>query len=158
VDTHSLVAASLWSLPALFVYRLMARERRWTPGVVVGGAVFSHWVLDFIVRRQDLPLYDNSAKVGLGLWNVAPLAFGLEAVLLFGVMYLYFRSGLVRRLPTAVSGILMLVVQAYVFFGPPRGSDKAAAATALLAYVVFAFVIGVLERRKDHRTPSLEGQ
>jgi hypothetical protein len=68
--THSLVAASLWSLAALFAYRLMAQERRWTPAIVVGGAVFSHWVLDFIVHRQDLPLYDNSAKVGLGLWNV----------------------------------------------------------------------------------------
>jgi hypothetical protein len=32
--------------------------------------------------------------------------------------------------------------------GPPPGSDKAAAATALLAYVVFAFVVRILERPK----------
>lgn len=37
--------------------------------LVIGLAVFSHWVLDFIVHRPDLPLYGNSAKVGLGLWN-----------------------------------------------------------------------------------------
>jgi hypothetical protein len=156
--THSLIAASLWSLAAVFVYRLATQGHRWTPAVVVGGAVFSHWVLDFIVHRPDLPLYDNSAKVGLGLWNIAPLAFGLEVLLLFGGMYLYFRTSFGHRLPTVVFGILMLAVQAFVFFGPPPGSDQAAAATALVAYVVFALVIRVLERRKVDRPPSLEGR
>jgi hypothetical protein len=41
---------------------------------------------------------------------------------------------------------MMLGVQAYVFFGPPPVSDKAAAATALGAYVLFAGVIRFLER------------
>jgi len=41
----------------------------------------------------------------------------------------------------------MLAIQAYVFFGPPPASDKAAAATALIAYAVFAVVIRALERR-----------
>ena len=37
--------------------------------IIVGLAVFSHWVLDFIVHAHDLPLFDNSMKVGLGLWT-----------------------------------------------------------------------------------------
>ena len=41
----------------------------------------------------------------------------------------------------------MLGIQAYVFFGPPPTSDKAAAATALLSYAVFAGVIRAMERR-----------
>ena len=44
-------------------------------------------------------------------------------------------------------GVVMLAIQAYVFFGPPPASDKAAAATALIAYAVFAVVIRALERR-----------
>src|SRR5215203_685693 len=62
--THSLVAAFAWSAVAL--------------------AVLSHWALDWLVHRPDLPLYDNTAKVGLGLWNAPAIAFALEAVFLFG--------------------------------------------------------------------------
>jgi hypothetical protein len=56
---------------------------------IVGAAVFSHWVLDLIVHRTDLPLYDNSLKVGLGLWNHPAVALALEIAFLFGGMYLY---------------------------------------------------------------------
>jgi len=115
---------------------------------VVGLAVFSHWVLDLIVRRPDLPLYDNSAKVGLGLWNVPPLAFGLEAALLFGGMWLCLRARPKRSAGTLLFGALMLGIQAYIFFGPPPTSDRAAASTALIAYAVFAVVIWRLQDRR----------
>src|SRR5213592_2119109 len=125
--THSLVAAIGWSVLAALVYRVAAPSGNKRAATVIGGAVFSHWVLDLLVHRPDLPLYDNTAKVGLGLWNVPAIAIGLEAVLLFGV--------------------IMLAIQAYVFFGPPPASDKVAAATAMIAYAVFAVVIRALERR-----------
>jgi hypothetical protein len=145
--THSLVAALLWSVGAFVVYRLAMPRARTPAALVVAGAVFSHWVLDFVVHRRDLPLYDNADKVGLGLWNLPALAFALEAALLFGGMWLYFRTGLARRTATAAFGLIMLAIQAYVFFGPPPASDKAAAATALVAYVVFAVVIRLIDGR-----------
>ena len=151
--THSLVAALLWSAGAFVVYRLAMPEGN-TAALVVAGAVFSHWVLDFVVHRPDLPLYDNSAKVGLGLWNLPALAFALEAALLFGGMWLYFRTGVARRIATAAFGLIMLAIQAYVFFGPPPASDKAAAATAILAYVVFAVVIRLIEGRPPARVEA----
>ena len=145
--THSLVAALLWSGGAVFAYRLFAwRRREGSAAFVVGLAVLSHWILDLLVHRPDLPLYDDTAKVGLGLWNVPGVAFALEAALLFGGMWLYFGTGVVRRLPMLVFGLVMLGIQAYVFFGPPPGSDKAAAWTALGAYAVFAVVVARLER------------
>src|SRR6266699_1343876 len=128
--THSLVAAIGWSVVAFLVYRAL-RPAPARAAAIVGLAVFSHWVLDFLVHRPDLPLYDNTAKVGLGLWNLPGLAFGLEIVLLFGGMWLYFQTGATRRLPAAAFGLIMVAIQAYVFFGPPPVSDKAAAATAL---------------------------
>ncbi len=146
--THSLIAAILWSFGAFLVYRLaMAGSGR--TAAFVGAAVFSHWILDFIVHRPDLPLYDNAAKVGLGLWNVPTAAFALEAALLFGGMWLYLRTGVGRRTAMTVFGLIMLGIQAYIFFGPPPRSDSAAAATALAAYVIFAVVIWLLERRPE---------
>ena len=152
--THSLLAAILWSAAAFVLYRLAALHSRKAAALVVAAAVFSHWLLDLVVHRPDLPLYDDAVKVVLGLWNRPVLAFGLEAVLLFGGMWLYFRTGAARRTATAAFGLILLAVQASSVLGPPPPSDKAAAATALVAYVVFAVVIGLLERRPRSAAPA----
>src|SRR5207249_5010273 len=145
--THSLLAAIGWSVVGFLAYRFAVRPAPPRAAAIVGLAVFSHWVLDFLVHRSDLPLYDNTAKVGLGLWNLPAVAFGLEAALLFGGMLLYFRLGTARRTAMLVFGMIMLAIQAYVFFGPPPASDNAAAFTALVPYAVFALVIRALQRR-----------
>ena len=148
--THSLAAALLWSAGAFAVYRLATPSGGNPAALFVAIAVFSHWVLDFVVHRPDLPLYDDTAKVGLGLWNFPAPALGLEAALLFGGLWISIRSGAVRhRVATAAFCFVMLVVQAYVFFGPPPASDKAAAFTALAAYIVFAVVIRLLEGPRE---------
>jgi hypothetical protein len=144
--THSLLAAIGWSVVAFLVYRAV-RPAPPRAAAIVGLAVFSHWVLDFLVHKPDLPLYDNTAKVGLGLWNLPAVALGLEALLLFGAMWLYLRQGAARRTAMLVFGVVMLAIQVYVFFGPPPPSDKAAAGTAFASYVIFALVIRALERR-----------
>jgi hypothetical protein len=146
--THSLVAALFWSCAGGLFYQLVARPSRRHASIIIGLAVFSHWVLDFIVHRPDLPLYDNVAKVGLGLWNVPALAFGLEAALLFGGIWLCLRGRLTRSFGTLGFGALMLGIQAYIFFGPPPTSDRAIASTALIAYAVFAIVIWWLQDRQ----------
>lgn len=146
--THSLVAALLWSCAGALAYQFVARPARRRASAVVGFAVFSHWILDFVVHRPDLPLYGNSVKLGLGLWNTPALAFGLEAALLFGGTWLCLRGSLARSLGTLVFGIVILAIQSYVFFGPPPTSDLAAASTALIAYAVFAAVIWWLQDRR----------
>ena len=152
--THGLLAAIGWSVVAFLAYRFAVRAAPTRAAAIVGLAVFSHWVLDFLVHRPDLPLYDNTAKVGLGLWNLPAVALGLEALLLFGGMWLYLRHT-ARRTAMLVFGAIMLGIQVYVFFGPPPASDKAAAATALIGYAVFAVVIRALERRRDLTTPAV---
>jgi membrane-bound metal-dependent hydrolase YbcI (DUF457 family) len=143
--THSLVAALLWSVAAFLVYRIAAQQRA-SSASIVAGAVFSHWILDLIVHRPDLPLYDNTAKVGLGLWNFAPAAFAVEALIFFGGMFLYVRAGIARSLAIVIFGFIMLAIHAFTFFGSPPGSDRAAAFAALAMYALFAFVIRLLER------------
>src|SRR5713101_7880489 len=74
--THSLVGAIGWSVLAALLYKLSSKagvSRK--AAVYLGAAVFSHWILDLLVHRPDLSLYDDTMKVGFGLWNFRYLAF-----------------------------------------------------------------------------------
>lgn len=146
--THGLLAAITWSCLGALAYGFFFRPASSRSSVIVGLAVFSHWILDFIVHRPDLPLYDNSAKVGLGLWNAPAIALSLEALLLFGGIWLYFRGRLSQSVGTFVLGALMVALQSYLFFGPPPVSDKAAAWSALICYAALAGVFWWMQDRK----------
>ena len=152
--THSLVAAGLWAVAAIVLCKPLRGVRNWSAAVWVGAAVFSHWVLDLLVHRPDLPLYDDTMKVGLGIWNYPAIALALEALLLFGGMIMYLRRtqaiNAIGRLGPPVFGILMLAIQGYIFFGPPPTSPGAAAITALVSYFVFAVVAHWLDRQRHH--------
>jgi hypothetical protein len=153
--THSLLAAVVWSAAGYGLFRLwrgVSARSAHGAAALVGVAVFSHWILDFVVHRPDLPLYDDAAKVGLGLWNLPVLAFSLEAGLLFGGMALFWRGRAGSKTGLTVFGILMLGIQAFIFFGPPPASAAAAAITALVAYGVFATFVARWEAR--HPAPS----
>jgi hypothetical protein len=139
--THSLLGGFLWSGVGFIGYKLRYKGASYAP-LLVAIAVFSHWVLDFLVHRPDLPLYDDTYKVGLGLWNYPALAFALETGFLFGGIILYLRASEARsaigRYGMPAFGIIMLIVQSIVFFGAPPSSPSAASLTALVAYVVLA--------------------
>jgi hypothetical protein len=139
------MAAAIWLAP-----RVATRSA----AVWIGAAVFSHWILDLLVHRPDLPLYDDTMKVGLGLWNYPAVALSLEAALLFGGMILYLRAtepvNAIGRVGLPAFGVVMLTIQSYVFFGPPPVSPAAAAVTALVSYVVFAVIADWLARQRRH--------
>jgi hypothetical protein len=151
--THSLVGALVWSAVGFAVYRIARKTASNKAAMLVGLAVFSHWVLDLIVHRPDLALYDDTYKIGLGLWNYPAIAFGLEIILLFGGMFLYMRSTnavtAAGKYGMPIFGLLLIAVQGYVFFGDPPSSASAAALTALIAYFVFAGVAFWLERQRN---------
>jgi hypothetical protein len=146
--THSLPGALAWAVAAAIVWGLISGSKR--GGVLVGAAVFSHWPLDLLVHRPDLALYDDAAKVGLGLWDYPFVTLLLEAAFLFGAMVLYLKRS--RPLTggagysMVIFGVAIFLMQAAMLFSPPPPSDRAMAATALTAYVVFAGFIAWLER------------
>jgi len=113
--SHSLQATLVWG--ALFggIYFLLQRFTR--PAVLLGLLVASHWLLDFITHRPDLPLGVNEAtKVGLGLWNQKELTIAVE-LLLFGICaYLYTRSTrpLNRTGQYALWGLLLFLLLIYI--------------------------------------------
>ena len=153
--THSLVGAALWSLLAYGAYRLWAGQGNARPhraALIVALAVFSHWLLDLVVHRPDLPLYDDRYKLGLGLWNYPAPALLLEIALLAGGMWLYLRAtrgqGFGARYGMPLLGAVMLATQAIVFFGPPPPNAPALAATALIGYFGFAAAAYWLEKKR----------
>jgi membrane-bound metal-dependent hydrolase YbcI (DUF457 family) len=146
--THSLIAAVLWSLAALVVYRLFTNHRG-PAALVVALAVFSHWLLDLVVHRPDLPLYDDTWKVGFGLWNYPLLALASEAALLAIGVALYLRTTTPARHVWITIGfaLVMFGVHCFTFFGAPPSSPAMAATMALVAYVILAAGAFALERR-----------
>ena len=67
------------------------RQTRAMTIFLVAAASFPHWLLDLIVHVPDLPLYDNMAKVGFGLWRRVTLSFPLELIVLGLGAWLYAR-------------------------------------------------------------------
>ena len=152
--THSLVGALVWSALAFAIYRIAsgATASR-AAALLVGVAVFSHWILDLIVHRPDLAIYDDTLKVGFGLWNYKGLEFGLEIAILIGGIVLYLKRNTIhsiaRKSGIIIFGVVMILVQTMNTFSGrrPISSDRAVAITALLFYTVFAGIAFFLEQR-----------
>ena len=91
--SHGLAASVVWSLLAFGItYAVLPHwksKERTQAGAVMGLAVFSHFILDWLVHIPELPLLGNdSPMLGLGLWNNLPLALTLEvALVVIGFAY-----------------------------------------------------------------------
>jgi hypothetical protein len=88
--SHSLTMVLCWAAAVGLVYYLVRHSARgsW----VLAGLVVSHWVLDFISHRPDMPLWPGGPKVGLGLWNSWPASISVEVLLFGGAIWLYLRA------------------------------------------------------------------
>jgi hypothetical protein len=158
--THSLLAALLWSLGAWALYRWLGKPSGGGAGgagraaLIVGLAVLSHWVLDVVVHTRDLALYDDTAKVGLGLWNVRSAALALELATLAGGLWMYLGSAPVRRAPMLVFGAVLVAIQLAAVFGPPPATPRAVGGAALAGYVVLTAAVALLERARRPAAPG----
>jgi membrane-bound metal-dependent hydrolase YbcI (DUF457 family) len=149
--THSLLGGVAWAGLAGGLYFALAKYRR--GALVVAALVVSHWVLDWVVHRPDLPLYPGSAKYGLGLWHSVAGTVLLEAALLMAGAALYLRAtrALDRRGVLAfwlLIGLLVMVVVGTVI-GPPPPDETSVAVGALLLWAVPLWGIWI----DRHRAP-----
>ncbi len=158
--THSLLASFLWAaLIACGAFvALGGRRRRRSIAIVLGAAVFSHWVLDLIVHTPDLPLLgEASTKLGFGLWNNAPLTFLLEAALLLGGLWLYLRAtapkagSRLARFGMVGTVVLLIVLNVYNLFGPPPAAFIEVFGLAMVSYLGLAGIAFWLD---GLRTPA----
>lgn len=149
--SHSLVAAAGWSALCGLVY--WGATRYSAGAAVVGLVALSHWYLDALVHRPDLPLYPGSPlKVGLGLWNSIPASVLLEGMMFAGGVWLYAsgtraRDALGHYSLIAFVGFMALVYVANLLGPPPP--DWRAVAWAGLGSWLFPFWAEWFDR---HRT------
>lgn len=96
--THSLFGALLIAcLAGVLAWKKWGKRC----GIVISVTVFSHWILDLIVHRADLPIFPGNMggfpMLGLGLWKWPALSLSLEASIITLGTILYFQSALKRR-------------------------------------------------------------
>ena len=130
--SHSLLTAAGWAVAVGAGYWLLRRYR--TGSLIVGLAVVSHWFLDAVVHRPDLPLYPGSGTfAGLGLWNSVPGTVVIEGALLVAGVLIYTRATKSRdRIGTAglcvLVGVLAGLYAATLACPPPPGVPAVAIA------------------------------
>ncbi|HSS79246.1 MAG TPA: hypothetical protein VLV54_21175 [Thermoanaerobaculia bacterium] len=143
--SHSLVALLIWGIVFGAAYMLIRRSRL-LAGVVLAALVVSHWILDVLTHRPDMPVtIGGSARLGLDLWDSLPATVAIE-LLLFAVgvgVYARFTVARDRRGKFGFWGLVGFLAAVYIgnLFGPPPPSATAVAwgAQALWLLVIWGY-------------------
>jgi membrane-bound metal-dependent hydrolase YbcI (DUF457 family) len=126
--SHSLLMDVLWAAIFAGIYYAARRYRRGAIAIFV--AVISHWILDFVSHRPDMPLVPGSnAFYGLGLWYSIPATLLVEGSIFAAGLAIYLKATRARD-RIGVYGfwpvvVLLLAVWISSIFGPPPPSMRA---------------------------------
>jgi hypothetical protein len=127
--------------------------------LIVGVAVFSHWILDLIAHPRDLAIYDNTWKVGFGLWNYRDPEFGLEIGLLGAGILLYLtRNAMpaIRKGAVIDFGVALIVIQIGDTYVPRNPlTDKETVMGVWIFNTLFVIVAFLIEKigSRQHNNP-----
>lgn len=126
--SHSLLMVAGWGALAGWGYFLWAGDR--AGAFAVGLLAMSHWVLDWVTHRPDLPLWPGaSARFGLGLWNSVAGTLLIESAMFLAGIAIYLKTTRPndRIGRYAIASLLVLLAAFYIAdrFGPPPPSEQA---------------------------------
>jgi len=145
--SHSLLALAVWGALIGVAYSVLTRSRT-LAGVTLGLLVLSHWFLDVLMHRPDVPLtLSGTARLGLGLWNSMAGTLAIELVLFFAGLALYARATAARDRVGSIglwslAGFLPVVYLAAIFGPPPPGARAVAwSAEAMWLLVAWGYWI-----------------
>jgi hypothetical protein len=135
--SHSLAAELGWGALLGVAYFMVKRDAR--SAIVVGLVVPTHWVLDFIAHRPDMPIYPGGAKFGLGMWQSLPLTIAVEyGVFAVGIAFCVSCTRAIDRTGNFVLwsllGVLAVLYLGSVF-GPPPPNARVLAFSALAIWL-----------------------
>lgn len=166
--SHSLVSALVLAFIGGLIFKCLKPKAGAKGFWVVFALVFSHWVMDLIVHRPDLPLWPGSdIELGFGFWNWPILAFILEIGLLLAAFLYWMRVTAGPRSSVIALSILFVFMVALQFlvitlpglqvqagtFDPASAPEGAAlGVSALSVFCVLAVAIAWIEKR---RTPKI---
>jgi hypothetical protein len=134
--THSLVGSACWA--ALFAGGWMFARRDARVAALLAAGVLSHWVLDVISHRPDMPVLPRGPYIGLGLWNSVAATLLVELMMFALGIALYVRGGGAGRRRISFWLLLgfLLIVYFAASFGPPPPDPRTLALSALTAWLL----------------------
>jgi hypothetical protein len=157
--SHGLPSAVLLSLFMGGIVAVMMKANRTAIVIAVAATAFSHWLLDLVVHRPDLPLVFDEMKVGLGLWQQPYVSVPVEIGLMFLGLWLYDRM---VPSPTRAGtialwlfGFAMAGLQIQnTFFNEHPASSEGFAQLALFGYVTLTLLAAGVDYLRKEKRPS----
>jgi hypothetical protein len=151
--SHSLVLLAVWGLVLAWFARPSGSGR--LAPVVLFGLVVSHWVLDALTHRPDMPIYPGGPAYGLGLWNSVPATLAIEFAMFAAGLWIYTTATRARDAVGrwAFAGLVVFLVAAYLAaaFGDPPPSVMAIWVVGIAGAVVIVAWGAWVDR---HRAPA----
>jgi len=153
--SHGLLALVAWGVLFGLAWRVL-RRAPWPAAVTIAVLVVSHWVLDFVTHRPDLPIVPGGPRVGLGLWNSMAATVAVEGALFVAGIAVYLRATRARDRTGSIAlwAMIAFLVLAHVanLTGPPPPDAKTVAWAAQALWLLVAWGWWV----DRHRAPRAE--
>ena len=152
--SHSLVMLLVWSVVFALLYFAIRRGR--AGAITVGVLVFSHYVLDVITHRPDMPVtIDGATRLGMGLWNYPGMTLATESAMFIigATLYASVTRERDRVGKLGLSALVATLVAIYfaALWGPPPPNSQSVAIAGHLSwlFVVWAYWVD------RHRQPRI---
>ncbi len=151
--THSLLMGVVWGA----AFGALARWRG-VPGqtaALLGALVVSHWLLDLVTHRPDLPIWPwPNGAYGLGLWNSIAGTVAIEGVMWIAAIVLFLGARRPRGLHGQVAFWSFVLVSTFLWisgpFSPPPADERSLALFALMGWITLPWAWWI-ERTSDGR-------
>ncbi len=144
--SHSLIMVVGWGFILALFAKFMFKNLKYS--IIIFLCVISHWFLDLIVHRPDLPIIPgDSTLLGFGLWNYPFLTALIEGVIFIAGVFLYLKATSSKnnhgKYGLIVLIVLFIVIQLGSMLGPPPPSVNAIAWVGQLQwlFVILAFYV-----------------
>jgi membrane-bound metal-dependent hydrolase YbcI (DUF457 family) len=151
--SHSLLATLGWGALAGALYWLWRRDR--AGAATVGLLVLSHWVLDSVTHRPDLPLYPGGPQVGLGLWDSISGTLVVEGAMFTLGLAIYLATARPRSVAGWATLGTLLALLLFIYLGgiggPPPPDARSLAWLAMAGWIIPFWAAGADRRRREEK-------
>jgi membrane-bound metal-dependent hydrolase YbcI (DUF457 family) len=151
--SHSLVMLLVWSVVLALLYLAVRRGR--AGAITVGVLVFSHYLLDVIMHRPDLPVtIGGDTRLGFGLWNYPGTTLAIESALFLGGIAMYVSVTRERDRIGKMALLALIATLGAIYFaalyGPPPPNAQAVAMAGHLSWLFVLWGYWI-DRHRDPR-------
>ena len=156
--SHSLLMTLVWATLFTLAYNYIRRDKEGAK--ILWAAVASHWVLDAITHRADLPLFPGSSTfVGFGLWNSIIGTVVIEGAMFVFSVFLYEEITKEKNKVGNFSfwGFVSVMTVLYIMNinGPLPPNITALKWTAIGAWLFLAWGYWI-DKNRELKTPQVE--